>query len=145
MWLNLALAISPGHLKCSPGVGRTRGAIAVSLVKIPIIRKVSTVKLMCTSFICSTRTFCSEEYIISCRSIWIIPTACIIDIRVRWYLLVFQGVCIENQGIQKVTTCCLAIYFPYLAFGKVMVFSELPGKDFIGSLHDISQSHREGF
>lgn len=72
---------------------------------------------MCISFICTTRTLCSEDYIISCRSIWIVPTACIINIRGRLYLLVFQGMCIENQDIQKVATCCLAIYFHYLAFG----------------------------
>jgi len=59
-------------------------------------------------------TLCAEEYytIISSRNI----TASIVNIRERFYLLVFQGVCNENQEIQKVTALCFSYLFFLLAF-----------------------------
>lgn len=106
---------------------------------------------MCISLICAIRTLCSEEYyIVGSRNI----IADIVNIRERFYLLVFQGVSNEDQEIQKVTMLCVsAIYFSCWAFGILTavvytgsdsVFRVTRKKRFYWALQDKTWAHRVG-
>lgn len=74
------------------------------------------------------------------------------NIRERFYLLVFQGVSNEDQEIQKVTMLCVsAIYFSCWAFGILTavvytgsVFRVTRKKRFYWALQDKTWAHRVG-
>lgn len=106
---------------------------------------------MCISLIRAIRTLCSEEYyIIGSRNI----ITDIVNIRERFYLLVFQGVSNEDQEIQKVTMLCVsAIYFSCWAFGILTavvytgsdsVFRVTRKKRFYWALQDKIWAHEGG-